>query len=79
MHGVSLVTDEAVDFLMSPEHVKMAIANAILVDSKSGFYEHSKNILWRLKNINKLDVIVEIFDDEELALEWLSKYCNDIQ
>lgn len=74
IHGISLITDEAVEFLMSPEHTEMIKANAIVVDSKSGYYEHDNNILWMLKNIDKPKVNVEVFDNEESALEWLSHY-----
>ena len=52
LHGLALLTDEAVEFLMSPENTEMTKAVAIVVDSESGYYEHSKNILWLVKNID---------------------------
>ncbi len=74
IHGIALITDEAVEFLISSEHTEMIKANAIVVDPESGYYEHGNNILWMLKNIDKPKVNVEVFDNEDLALEWLSKY-----
>ena len=77
LHGVALITDEAVEFLVSPENTEMTKAVAIVVDSKSGFFEHSKQILWLIKNIDKPEFPFEYFENEDLALEWLSSYCDD--
>ena len=74
LHGLALITDEAVEFLISPENTEMTKAVAIVVDPESGYYEHSNNIIWMLKNIDKPEYDIEIFDNEDLALEWLNKY-----
>ncbi len=79
MHGLSLITDEAMEFLMSPESMEMTKAVAVVTDSESGYFEHGKQILWMFKNIDKPKTNFEVFDNEKLALEWLSNYCNDIE
>ncbi len=74
IHGVSLMTDEAVEFVLSPEHTEITKAVAFLTDPESGYYEHENNILWLVKNIDKPKFNIEVFDNEDSAVEWLSKY-----
>lgn len=72
------MTDEAVEFVVSPEHTKMTKAVAFVTDSESGYYKHSNIILWLIKNIDKPVFHFEVFDNEDSALEWLSNHCNDL-
>lgn len=77
MHGISLITDEAVEFMKSPEYTKTIKAIAVVADPESGFFEHGNNIMWVVKNIDKPNFNSEMFDNEDSALEWLRNYCND--
>jgi hypothetical protein len=76
LHGVSLITDEAVEFVVSPENTEMTKAVAFVVDVESGYYEHGNNILWMIKNIDKPKFNIELFNNEDSAVEWLSNYCK---
>jgi hypothetical protein len=77
IHGLSLITDEAVEFWKSSQVSETLIAEAVVVNIKKGFYKRSKQILWLMKNIDKPEFPFDFFDNEDSALEWLSKYCND--
>jgi hypothetical protein len=78
LRGISLITDEAVEFITSSKVSEITKAIAVVLDSESGYYERSKQIFWLVKNIDKPKFPFEAFNDEDSALEWLSQYCNDL-
>jgi hypothetical protein len=79
LRGISLITDEAVEFIKSSKISEITKAMAVVTDSESGYYERSKQIFWLIKNVDKVEFPFEVFDDEDSALEWLSIYCKDTE
>ena len=75
--GLRILSQEAMEFLAGPEHSEITKAVAIFVDPDIGYFEHSKILLWMLKNIHKPKFEIEVFDNEDMALEWISNYCNE--
>lgn len=74
IHGVASFSEDAQKFLCSADHCAITSAAAVIGDSKSGYFEHSKILLDLFKSLNKIPFDFKYFKDEESAITWLKTY-----